>query len=144
MIELEPSILDKVMHDIKFDEGIRLKPYHDSKGKLTIGYGRNLDDVGISSNEALMLLTNDIEHVVSRLDGLIPWWRNLNEIRQRVVINMMFNLGPGKFMGFRKALAAMENGNFEEAAKQILDSLAARELPERYGRLAKMMRDGTG
>ncbi len=45
---------------IKGNEGMRLKPYRCSAGKLTIGYGRNLDDRGISAHEANDLFENDL------------------------------------------------------------------------------------
>ena len=44
-------------------EGLRLKPYRDTVGKLTVGYGRNLEDVGISRDEADFMLDNDIDQV---------------------------------------------------------------------------------
>lgn len=124
------------------DEGCRLKPYRCTAGKLTIGVGRNLDDVGISNAEAGFLLDNDIKRTTDELDAKWPKWRELDDVRQRVVVNMAFNLGVKRFLGFTKTLAAIGSGDYEEAAKQMLDSQWAKQVGERADRLAKMMRTG--
>jgi lysozyme len=124
------------------DEALRFKPYTDREGKLTIGVGRNLTDVGISRDEAMMLLNNDITSAVGALDQLIPWWRQMSEARQHVVVNMCFNLGPQKLMGFRLALAAMESGNYEDAALQMEASEWYNEVGGRAIRLTGQMRAG--
>jgi len=66
---------------IKKHEGFSAKPYQDIVGKTTIGWGRNLSDIGISKNEALILLENDISAVFSDLDRMLPWWRSMTENR---------------------------------------------------------------
>ena len=65
-------------------EGLRLKPYRDTVGKLTVGVGRNLDDVGITREEALMLLNNDIAEVRREVKRAFPWFTRLNLVRQNV------------------------------------------------------------
>lgn len=124
------------------DEALRLKPYRDRKGKLTIGIGRNLDDVGITREEAFHLLANDIERAVVDLDQFVPWWRRVDDVRQRVLVNMCFNMGIGELLKFRRALAALEVGNYAETARQMLESEWANEVGDRATRLAEMMRSG--
>ena len=124
------------------DEGLRLKPYRDTVGKLTIGVGRNLDDVGITKDEAMHLLECDIRRVKGDLDRAMPWWRELDEVRQRVIVNMAFNLGIARLMGFKNMLDAMRAGNYRDAAKEMLNSKWATQVGERAPRLAAMMRDG--
>jgi lysozyme len=123
-------------------EGLRLKPYRDTVGKLTIGIGRNLDDVGITRNEAMRLLLNDIDRVVKKLDNFAPWWRKLDHVRQMVVVDMAFNLGVNGFLKFRKAIAAMKIEDWEEAAKEMLDSKWATQVVNRAIELSEMMRTG--
>ncbi|WP_338862869.1 hypothetical protein IHE31_08125 [Mycetohabitans rhizoxinica] len=72
------------------DEGRRLKPYLDTAGKTTIGVGRNLTDVGISEGECSLLLENDVMRSIMWLDRHLPWWRSLDAVRQRVIINIRF------------------------------------------------------
>jgi len=84
-------------------EGLRLKPYKDTVGKLTIGYGRNLDDIGITIEEALMLLESDIMNS-QKSANTFKWFKGLDEVRQSVVIDMIFNLGLTGFKKFRKTI----------------------------------------
>lgn len=132
------------------DEGLRLKSYRDSVGKLSIGVGRNLDDKGISKEEAEVMLRNDIAEHTELLDKYLPWWRSLDEVRQRVVANMGFNLGvgpsaehpQGKLLTFKNTLAAMERGDYEAAANGMSSSAWAKQVGLRATRLVAMMRTG--
>lgn len=133
---------DMLLQDLKRDEGMLLKPYRDTVGKLTIGIGRNLDDVGISENEALSLAKSDIFKVTGGLDVALPWWRTMSEPRQRALANMAFNLGVTGLLGFRKALQALQDGDFNQAASEFLDSKWAVQVGDRSKRLAEMIREG--
>lgn len=123
------------------DEGVRLKPYKDTVGKTTIGVGRNLDDKGISRDEAVMLLANDIADAEGLLDRNLPWWTALDGVRQRVLVNMALNLG-GRLLGFKNTLAAIQRHDWQAAHDGMLDSLWARQVGQRAIRLAKMMLTG--
>jgi lysozyme len=127
--------------ELSRDEGRRLKPYTDTVGKLTIGVGRNLTDVGISDSECDLLLSDDIDRTVVWLDDKLPWWRRLDAVRQRVVINMAFNMG-GNLLTFVNTLGAMERGDYADAARGMLDSKWARQVGVRAVRLADMMLAG--
>jgi lysozyme len=124
------------------DEGMRTKPYYCTAGKLTIGVGRNIEDVGITEDEARYLLENDIRRVCAELDQAFPWWRQLSDRRQRALANMAFNLGLGRLLKFRKCLAALEAGDYAEAAAQALNSTWARQVGARASRIAVMIREG--
>lgn len=130
-------MIDALKADLVRDEGLRLKPYRDTVGKLTIGVGRNLDDVGISDAEAGHLLGNDISGVLADLDRALPWWRGLSEARQRALANMCFNLGLTRLQGFKKMLAALEAGDWPAAAREALDSKWARQVGARATRIAE-------
>lgn len=121
-------------------EGLRLKPYKCTAGKLTIGVGRNLEDVGITEDEARDLLDNDINRLHSAIPSVVPCFGSLDETRQHVLLDMAFNLGLaglGKFTKFRVALEARD---FEGAAREMLNSAWAAQVGERSQELAKMMR----
>lgn len=122
-------------------EGIRLKPYFDSVGKLTIGVGRNLDDKGITNLEAKVLLENDIDEVEEALKLSLPWFAGLDDVRQRVLVNMGF-MGVGRLLGFVKMLAAVSARDFDTAAAEMLDSKWAKQVGQRAIDLAYMMRTG--
>jgi lysozyme len=134
--------IDKFKAELTRDEGQRLFPYTDTVGKITIGVGRNLTDNGITPAECDMLLSNDIVHVISMLNQSTPWWRTLTENRQRVLANMCFNLGWPRLMLFKRMLAAMQAGDVETAAKEMLDSTWAKQVGARATRLADMWRAG--
>jgi lysozyme len=133
---------DLLLSELERDEGVRLKPYLDTEGKLTLGIGRNLDDVGIDAEEAQYLCRRDIRRAESGLTTVIPRWRGLSDARQRVLINMCFNMGPTRLAGFKNMVAAIENNNFEEAAKEMLNSRWATQVGDRAKRLSEMMRRG--
>ena len=132
----------KLKAELERDEGLRLKPYQDTVGKLTIGVGRNLDDVGISKAEADFLLRADIERAEFDARLLVSCFEQLTDARQRVLVNMAFNLGRPRLGKFRKFLAAVAAGDWHTAAREMLDSAWAEQVGDRATRLARMMREG--
>ncbi len=123
-------------------EGLRLKPYRCTSGKLTIGIGRNLEDNGISEAEAMLLLENDLKRVVHELTSNLPFYGNLEHERRHVLIDMGFNLGISRLLQFKKMLKALEAGNYSEAAKEMLNSKWAKQVGDRATELADVMRSG--
>lgn len=134
--------LSPLKQQLKRDEGLRLFSYVDTVGKLTIGYGRNLADVGISSAEADYLLDNDIRKAEGELLQALPWVVNLDDARQAVLVNMAFNIGVHGLLGFRNMLSALEAGVYEEAAKEMEASRWAEQVGARAQRLIVQMRTG--
>jgi lysozyme len=122
-------------------EGLRLHPYVDSVGIVTIGVGRNLTDVGISSQEAYLLLDHDLDDAIIDLASF-PWFTGLGTIRQRALIDLRFNLGPTRFRTFRRMLAAVAAGDYPRAADEMRDSKWATQVHDRAIRLAWMMETG--
>ena len=130
-------LLDLVEHY----EGYRRKPYRDTRGKLTIGYGRNLDDVGLSRAEALHLLANDVQAIREHLSAQ-PWWPQEEPVRQDVLVTMAYQMGVRGLLGFTKMLAAVNRCHWNTAALEMLDSEWARQTPKRAQELALMMKSG--
>lgn len=132
--------------EIERDEGFVSEAYTDSLGYLTIGIGRLVDKRrggGISKDEAYILLENDIKRIVIAFDIHFPWWVNLSDARQRALINMAFQLGVSGLQKFKKMLAALEEGKYQEACREGLDSKWAKsDSPERANRITKMILDG--
>jgi lysozyme len=124
------------------DEGRRAKVYRDSLGIETIGVGRNLRDKGLSEAEIDLLLDNDIAEIASDLTVYFPWFAHLDEVRQHVVLNMRFQLGPSRFRGFRQMLAALDRGDYQSAADSMQASKWATQVPTRATRLIAEMRTG--
>lgn len=121
-------------------EGLKLKPYRCTEGYLTIGIGLNLD-AGITEEEAIWLLQSRLKGIIAQLERY-EWYTKLDPVRQKVMIDMAYNLGITGLLKFRKMIAAIELGDYEKAAKEMLDSKWARQVGKRAQRLAEMMRTG--
>lgn len=132
----------KMTAQLVLHEGLRLRPYKDTVGKTTIGVGRNLDDRGITEQEAYYLLENDIGQCISQLNNNLFWFKDLDEVRARVLVDMCFNLGIGRLLKFRRTLASIEAGNYQTAAGEMLQSAWATQVGQRAKRLSRMMRTG--
>ena len=123
-------------------EGVRLKPYTDTVGKLTIGCGRNLTDRGISEEEADFMLGNDMNTAEDELRRTFPWFRSLDSVRQAALVNICFNLGLTKLLTFVRALTAMSAKNYAKAADDFLESRWAAQVGARAVELTEQIRTG--
>jgi len=135
---------DNLIEQLKSDEGLRLRVYKCTSNKNTIGFGRNLDDNGISKDEAEMLLINDLHRVEEALDrhGLLS--SEHNSARKAVLYNMAYQLGINGLLGFPKMLLAYRSGDYRTTAEEMLDSLWAskKQTPQRAKRLSDQMLTG--
>lgn len=127
---------------LKTHEGLDLKTYRDKAGKLTIGYGRNLDDVGISMSEAETLLDNDIATARHGAEKTFGWFGILDPVRQDVIVMLTFNMGIAKLLNFNEMIKAIQCGNFHKAGEEMLSSLWARQVGNRAFVLSRMMKTG--
>lgn len=131
-----------LLRQLRLHEGVRLKPYRCTAGFLTIGVGRNLEARGITSEEADVLLRNDVVDVIAGLAMELPWIWELSDVRQRVLVDMAFNLGVEGLLQFKNTLAAIQAGDYKRAAAMMLDSRWASQVGGRARRLARMMETG--
>ena len=126
---------------IQQEEGFRAKPYRCTSGKLTIGIGWNLD-AGITWEEAVMIFRHRLDGIQTHLRVRLPWFPKLNEARQAALISMAFQMGIQGLLSFRRTLASIGSGDYEQASREMLDSKWARQTPARAQRTAYMMRYG--
>ena len=133
---------NRFIKQMRFHEGVRNKVYKDHLGIETIGVGRNLVDRGLSDEEVDYLLTNDITIVEHELDNGLSWWRDLDEVRQRALADLAFNMGLPRLHGFVKMLDALQRRDYHAAADELLDSKYAKQVGERSNRVAEMIRTG--
>lgn len=136
------SYLDIAKQLIRQHEGVRNKPYKDTVGKLTIGVGRNLDDVGISDAEIEVLLENDLKRAETDARAYYPKFDTLSDNRKAVLVDMSFNLGLTRLSEFKLLRAAMLRGDFKTASNQMMNSVWANQVKGRATRLAGLMRNG--
>lgn len=131
----------QLLKQVQRHEGCELKPYEDTEGILTIGYGRNLEHNGISQGEADTMLLNDISSVIQEVKQF-DWYEGLSEPRKAVIVNMVFNLGMPRFRKFTNTIAFIEDGLFEEASEEMLNSRWAHQVKGRSIELSRQMATG--
>ena len=134
--------MDSLIEQLVEHEGLELFPYEDSLGIVTIGVGRNLEERGISEDEAFYLLGNDIEVIWDELIKQHPIVEDLDDQRQMILLDMAFNMGVPRLGKFKKMWAAIEDGDMNEASKQALDSRWADQVGRRAERLAERLISG--
>lgn len=138
--------------ELRRDEGVRYRPYLDTATppRRTVGVGHNMDAKPLPSGwvfplsdaQVNQLLASDLQAVYSGLDAKLPWWRTLDEVRQRVIANMAFNLGVGGLLGFPNTLAVMRAGNYASAAAHMKASAWYKQVGQRAVRLCQAMETG--
>lgn len=142
---------ETLLAELRRDEGVVPYEYKDSLGYSTIGVGRLIDrrkGGHLSDDEIDYLLANDVRRSIADLDKYLPWWRDLSPVRQRVIANMVFNLGIGNaalgsgLLGFKNTLVMIKNGQYADAAAGMLQSKWAKQVGERANRLSAMMKEG--
>lgn len=137
--------MDKLLAMLKRHEGVETHAYECSEGKVTVGVGRNIDQaggMGLSDDEIDYLLQNDVERVVKELAAEYPWFSDLDDVRRDAMVDISFNLGATRLRLFKRALAAMETGNYKEAATEFLDSRWAKQVGSRALELTDMISSG--
>jgi len=132
----------RLFKQLRLHEGVEKFPYKCTAGYLTIGVGRNIEERGLLDDEIDFLLDNDIEVVMNEISVSFDWFFDLSEVRQRVVADMIFNLGLPRFKQFKNMIAALEAGDWAEAANQMMDSKWAKQVGKRAERLRDMMETG--
>lgn len=140
----DDSLLNK---ELRRDEGVRYSPYLDTVGIPTVGVGHNLNAKPLPDGwtyplidaQVDQLLADDLKEVFDGLDARMAWWRKLDYARQRVLVNMAFNLGIAGLLGFNNTLAAVQQGRYSAAGAGMMASKWAHQVGDRADRLAEMM-----
>ncbi len=134
--------MKKIVELLKKHEGVRLRPYLCSAGKVTIGVGRNIEDIGISDEESDFLLMNDIKRTIRELCENVNFFDTMDGVRKVALVDMCFNLGISRFLKFKKTLKFLSEKNYPAAADEMLNSRWARQVGPRAKRLSKMIETG--
>lgn len=139
---LRPQDRDRLVRLVQLHEGLRLKPYDDGRGNLTVGFGRNLTANGITREEAEAMLRRDLANAERSVLTRWPWMASLDPVRYAVVIDLCFNLGPAKLSTFKRTIAAIRAGDYAFAAGCLEDSLWFRQVKTRGHRDVAAMATG--
>lgn len=143
--------LELLEAELRRDEGVRYSVYLDTESLPTVGVGHNCKvsplptgwACPLTDGQVNQLLAQDIASTLAKLDKALPWWRQMDEVRQRVIANMCFNLGIGGLLGFKNTLAAMQRGSYAVAAAGMKASAWYRQVGQRAARLCAAMETGT-
>lgn len=133
--------LDALAADLIRDEGHRTSAYKDSLGRWTIGVGHCIETAGLTVTNDFVddLLAGDISERMTEVNAGCPWASALSEPRQRVLVEMCFNLGIGGLLGFKRMILACQEGRFGEAGTELVASLAGHQEPARVQRWASLL-----
>lgn len=136
------TYLDLLTTQLKIDEGVRLKPYTDTRGKVTIGVGRNLTDDGISEAEMETLLANDVDEAVKAAAIVFPSFPSFSDNRKAALSNLAFNLGEETLATFTTFIGLCEAGDWSGAADDLITTRYATEVGPRAQRICDKLRQG--
>lgn len=134
-----------IIQQLKNEEGSVPHAYQDSLGFWTIGVGRLIDQRKgglLYPDEIDYLLANDVKRKTDGLATALPWFQLLDEPRQAVLIGMAFQMGVKGLLAFTTTLGHVRVGRYAEAAVAMLESVWAKQTPERAKRLSKQMETG--
>ena len=136
--------MNRLRDMIKRHEGVETHCYKDHLGLETIGVGRCIAEgsLGLSDDEIDYLLDNDIVRCIKELTRSLPWFSSLDEVRKEALIDLCFNLGLTRLLGFKKALAAIEVSDWDTAKVELLDSRWATQVGNRAQEISEMIRTG--
>lgn len=129
---MDYGMKNDLIEALKEQEGFRSEPYKCTEGYLTVGYGRNLDTVGIAKHEAELLLENDVAKAYSVLVSNMAWVHDLPKPAQSALTNMCFQLGYGGLSKFKKMLSACQEHEWDVAISEAYDSQWRKQTPARY------------
>lgn len=120
-------------------EGFRSKPYKCQMGKLTIGFGMNLEATPMPVEVAMLWLEMEVDKADKELDKELDFYKDLDEKRKSVLINMAFNLGMEGLLKFKNTLDYVSKNKFTEASVEMLESIWASQVGERANELSEIM-----
>ena len=132
-----PKELQEIVEDIKKHEGFRPKVYECTEGYDTIGYGFAIKDLTMDEDVATLILMKKLHALLQRITVAFPWFKDIDETAKKVVINMCYQLGIRGFSKFKKTIYYLETEQYEEASIEMLNSLWAKQTPNRAKELSE-------
>lgn len=140
---MKGEVYSILLEHLKAHEGFSSKAYQDHLGNWTIGYGRRIDgDKGLTVDESTVLLKNDVDEAKAQLEASVDLPEDIDEVRHAILVAMVFQLGIGTFLKFKRMIRAVEVSEWDEAAKEALDSRWADQTPRRAKEVALILKTG--
>ena len=139
-----PKELTNIVKDIKKHEGFEPKVYKCTEGYDTIGYGFAIKDLVLDEDIADLILMKKLHKLLQRILIAFPWFKDVDDIAKGVIVNMCYQLGLSGFSKFKKTIYLLETEQYEEASVEMLDSLWAKQTPNRAKELSETLRSING
>jgi len=135
---------EQLRQELIAEEGREKKAYRCTAGKLTAGIGRNIEEVEFTDDEIELMFSTDYQRVRADLPSIFPNFHKWPQELQHIVFNMRFQLGPKRFRGFKKLIAAAQKLDLAAMEKEMADSVWAKDkkrgTPERAKRLIERVK----
>jgi lysozyme len=150
---LSNFLYERVKEKLISEEGYSEEIYKCTQGFNTVGVGHNLDANPLPMHVLKLLFENkravaldelfkyDIQKVIHQLDRAFPWWRKKEDNIKIFLIDFVFNVGIGTAKQFKNTMRYIEQGRYKKASKGLMNSLYARQVPNRAKRNAKLIRE---
>ena len=139
-----PKELTDIVKDIKKHEGFEPKVYKCTEGYDTIGYGFAIKDLVLDEDIADLILMKKLHKLLQRILITFPWFKDVDDTAKAVIVNMCYQLGLSGFSKFKKTIYLLETEQYEEASVEMLDSLWAKQTPNRAKELSETLRSING
>lgn len=133
--------MERLVEMVKQHEGFRRTVYKDTVGKMTIGYGLNVEDKGLDKFEAELLLRNHLLELEAQLKEY-DWFRIQDRVRKDALIDMAYNLGVTGLLQFKNMIRALRDKDYTQAKAEALDSKWARQVGVRADKISSMLESG--
>ena len=134
-----PKELSEIVEDIKKHEGFEPKVYECTEGYDTIGYGFAIKDLVLDKDIADLILMKKLHKLLKRIIVVFPWFKDINVVAKSVIVNMCYQLGLSGFSKFKQTIYYLETEQYEEASVECLDSLWAKQTPNRAKELSEQL-----
>jgi lysozyme len=136
--------MKEIFEQIKKHEGFKSKVYKCTEGFDTIGYGFAIKDLEIDKDVADLILMKKLHSLLERILIAFPWFKDVDDTAKAVIVNMCYQLGLSGFSKFKKTIYLLETEQYEDASVEMLDSLWAKQTPNRAKELSETLRGING
>ena len=128
-----------LIDQIKKHEGYKSTVYQCTEGYDTIGYGFAIKDLYLSKDVCDIILTEKLAKLQSNVSRKFEWFDDSPIIIKDAVINMCYQIGLSGFSKFKKTIYYLETEQYEEASVECLDSLWAKQTPNRAKEISEQI-----
>ena len=129
-----------LIESIKQGEGYRAKVYKCTEGYDTIGYGFAIKDLELDEEVCDLILDKKLDKLIDVTNNKFPFLRELPQDKCEVVYEMVYQLGLNGVSKFKKMLKALEREEYNKESAEMLDSLWAKQTPNRALKLSNQMK----